>query len=85
MHKNKKNKKNKRTEKKTKRIKKYSKKQQTGQPNREKQQKGKTMKNDICKKGMTDEAYKYYKYTEFFKNNNKSLDMNNKKSVSNVQ
>ena len=57
------------------------------------------MKNNICKKGMTDEVYKYYKYTEFFKNSNKkSLDMNkdkdnnkknqdmdNKKSVSNDQ
>jgi hypothetical protein len=33
----------------------------------------KTMKNNICKKGMTDEVYKYYKYTEFFKNSNKKL------------
>ena len=31
----------------------------------------KTMKNNICKKGMTDEAYKYFKYTRFFKNGNK--------------
>ena len=31
----------------------------------------KTMKNNICKKGMTDEAYKYLKYTRFFKNGNK--------------
>jgi len=70
MHKNKRNEKNKRT-KNNKRTKKYS----TGQPTRAKQQKGKTMKNNICKKGMTDEAYKYYKYTEFFKSNKKSIDM----------
>ena len=55
------------------------------------------MKNNICKKGITDEANKYYKYTEFFKNSNKKTqdkdkdvdkdvdkDMDNK-SVSNDQ
>jgi hypothetical protein len=31
------------------------------------------MKNVICKKGMTDEAYKYYKYAQFFKNSNKKV------------
>ena len=89
MHKNKHTKNNKQT-KNNKRTKKYSKKQQK----KEKLRIGKTMKNNICKKGFTDEAYKYYKYTEFFKNSNKkSLDMdkdknkdmdkdkNNKKSV----
>lgn len=75
MHKNKRTKNNKNP-------KKYSKKQ----PNRAKSRRGQTLKKKICKKGMTDEAYKYYKYTDFFKNSNKkSLDMDagkdNKKTV----
>jgi hypothetical protein len=35
------------------------------------------MKNVICKKGMTDEAYKYYRYAEFFRKHNvKPIDKN---------
>jgi len=50
---------------KTKRTNKYSRKI--------KRRNRKTMKNVICKKGMTDEAYKYYKYAQFFKNSNKKV------------